>query len=396
MMTKSGVAINRKSGLDYLVFWAYGEFEEHDEIVERFRFEREACEKIDHARYFQLGGIQFEMSPYGAGRAQNRREWQLMVGGVQFGFCYDGMAITKIRVEVKGAQLLQLGEAETFRYVKRVFQALGFRYTESKISRVDIRSDHTEFSVSDIHQCYTQGKIVDRAKNHSVVYGGSHADVQTFYCGLASSPICCRFYDKLKEVEGDPRKEADLLEFVTKGEVVEVLTRVEFQLKREAITSRYRISSVEDFLARLAYIIEDLTTNWVRVHKSEVDRKNSEKGHRHKVHKFWVAVQSSLQLLADTFGDRVALTRVVEVETVQRQKSTVSGYLAAIVAASGINFRSVREFKTWLVEEFGVLMRDGDWVDKVNKKRKKLRARRLEDALAYFENREKNQVLLFE
>ena len=169
--------------------------------------------------------------------------------------------------------------------------------------------------------------------------------------------ISLRIYDKLKEMTD---KQADhkwrffhLLWGQTEQETIDPetgkivmalqdrphITRVEFQLRREAIKEFFPESSdVATVQTGLAALWSYLTKSWFRQSAQPVDRENR---HQDKatLSSFWLLVQQAFQSQTVEQADRVKSQKTINIEALKAQ---VTGCLVSICAAAGIRHDDLR------------------------------------------------------
>ena len=394
-LTKTEFQSDRKTGLDYLSFWSYGEFGDGEALEAKLAEFQELAKDRNGDVYLNINGLEFRIYPFGSGKATYRRRYQLVVGGIYFGICSvesSGDARRpQLKVEIKGQELLQLGEVKALELVEKVYRAIGYEEKSTKVSRADIRADFNTFTVQDVRDCFARGQGVSRAKKYVEYHGERFGKLEALYCGVArdsgkSGGVCCRFYDKLEEIKGNQFKQDLVRDLILNGQEVDTLTRVEFQLDRKAFTDRYELDSVDDLLSNLERIVEDLTLNWVRLHRDKITNGNQAYGKddedRH--HKIWRAVRRVLSRIAASFDQKEAVAREKEEQSTERQAKAAFGYLAKLAAKEGRAVNSWRDFYR-VVDEFVVTNLD-EFKSRVCSEAKKLETRRLNGLMAFFEN----------
>ena len=384
---------DRKSGLDYLSFWAYGSFKNAIGLeLELEQLQRNARDR-GHEMYFRRGKHEIKLLPSSSGPyGVYHRKFQLIVGGVYFGICScdPGDERPGMKVEIKGAELLQLGEKKAVEFIWDVMESLGFECSATKVSRFDLRADCSSFTVRDVVNAWEKGCGVSLAKKYVTYRGERYQKIEAFYAGVArKGGICCRFYDKLDEVGSNNVKRATLDTLILEGQEVEDLTRVEFQVNREAIKDRYGIETVDDLFGSLERIADDLTRNWIRIHKNSLTKGNTarDKNDDDEYHKIWKSVRSALFEFCAEFETRLPKIMERVEQTVERQAKTVYGYVCKIAALKGLKLNGFRDLYR-LVDDIvlGVDRSIRDVEQRVEKESKLLASRRLNDALSFFDS----------
>lgn len=382
---------HRKSGLDYLEFWAFGEFERTD-ALEQIQAAQEGAKAANASnRYCRVDGLELEVLAFGGGPGGvYRRELQFNVGGVYFGICKPNSDSKRpdMKVEIKGDQLLQLGEKAAFEFVHRVFAKLGFRYERSQVKRIDIRSDFESFTPTEVFELFREEHHVKRAAKLNFWTDELKPKiVRTINVGCRrKGGTMCRIYDKLAEIKGNEKKEALVYGIICEGEEPEQLTRVEFELRREALRDKYLCQSVEDVLNSLQRIVIGLTADWLRLEASPVDRNNTQR-RKSKLHPIWEEIQEAFVDFAERYPKMEVKTYVVDEQPTAKSKTMAGAYLAKVAAGKGKVISSVKGFLEFMSEEFGDAGEFIVWFgSRVKDEMQRSESRRLEGALAFFDN----------
>ena len=177
-----------------------------------------------------------------------------------------------VMVRVPGGACLYPGAAECYEKATRMIKALGGIITQNRLSRVDICLDMPGVSLDEFYKPFSEDRYICRSRNDNAIVPQKGAGGMTLYFG--KPPLQCRIYDKLKEVEkkANPHKKL-CMEFFRWDGVPEAATRVEFEIRREALKSR-GIDTVEDYYAMRADLIAYLAHDWLRFTANKVDREN--------------------------------------------------------------------------------------------------------------------------
>jgi hypothetical protein len=204
--------------------------------------------------------------------------------GPYFAYCldYDGLTVLIAEREnphktfpsviawVDGTNCLYPGAYECYEKITRMIEALGGKILRNRLSRVDICLDMPGIGTEPFEQAFMAGRYICRAttKRH---FSGSGTTV-----GIGQAPLMCRIYDKLAEVKlkANPIKALGMRVFRWGRIIPDQATRVEFELRREALKSR-GIDSVEDYYAKRSDLVHYLTSQWLRFTETPVDRENN-------------------------------------------------------------------------------------------------------------------------
>lgn len=182
---------------------------------------------------------------------------------------------------------------------KNLLEALGGYVMWNKLSRVDLCVDLPGCYVGDIVRLVQGGQAVGRPRKKQYFQDGERWTGVT----VGHGDVLVRMYDKAYEVQiarPDPRKQ-ELLESYRWGGPQEKATRVEFQLRREALRS-LKINSISDYFIDRVKVLNYLTSDWFRLVASVPDRENHNTT-RAEVHPFWDSVCQAFQAWAGTTSE---------------------------------------------------------------------------------------------
>lgn len=241
-----------------------------------------------------LGGMEWFVSPQGAGGSKGRPyyAYRLTAGGVKILIrrTEGGKRIPNVRIEMGSIPLAQCGGlAGLWPRVLDILADAGGTVTKHVLSRVDAFTDVAGVPVADFTQRFRDGWRVCRARKWAVhgvdpqdngrtEYGDGRQD-SGFSIGTNKK---LRVYDKIREMAKDPLKQEVFAQRYG-GRLPDVLTRVEFQLRREAlaeleIAGRFRLDTVEDWLKYREAVWDELAARdgdgWFRLTDTAVDARN--------------------------------------------------------------------------------------------------------------------------
>jgi len=174
-----------------------------------------------------------------------------------------------VRIVISGTGCLYPGVTECYEKANRMIEALGGKIVRNKLSRVDICLDMPEVEIDPLDRAFLEKRYICRAVA-TARHSGTGVTI-----AFGKSPLMCRIYDKKAEValKANPHKNLCMRVYRWKcNEMPSAATRVEFELRREALKER-GIDTVEDYYAKRADLVHYLT-NWLRFTANKVDREN--------------------------------------------------------------------------------------------------------------------------
>lgn len=193
-----------------------------------------------------------------------------------------------VLVEVPSINLMLCGGAgNAFSDLRRLLEQLGGYILLDKISRVDLCVDLPGVDTTHFRHLHEAGRLVTRSS--FCAFYTEHRKLQGITYGKGT--ISLRIYDKLLELSGrkhDAFKYALLCQRRWAGSP-SAATRVEFQLRREMLTSA-GISSMGDYFRKRAELARYLTHEWFRFTVEPPDRDNNNTA-RTATHPLWEQVQ---------------------------------------------------------------------------------------------------------
>jgi len=143
--------------------------------------------------------------------------------------------------------------------------------------------------MSDFFAAFKEERYICRAR--SISYTKSNGVTLKF----GESPLLLRIYDKLAETQkcANPLKAFAMKDRRWDGVLPEQATRVEFELKREALKER-GIDSPDDYFMKRADLVNYLVREWFLFTKESVDRENKNQS-RAEVLPLWKDVQTAFE-----------------------------------------------------------------------------------------------------
>ena len=208
----------------------------------------------------------------------------LLAGGAYYAYklTYDEVSVLiaeresphktypSVGISISGTGCLYPGVTECYEKANRMIEALGGKIISNKLSRVDICLDMPGVEIEPLDRAFLEERYICRA-----VAKARHSGTGVTIA-LGKSPLMCRIYDKKAEVElkANPHKNLCMRVYRWKcNEMPSAATRVEFELRRDALKDR-GIDTVEDYYAKRADLVHYLTHDWLRFTANKVDREN--------------------------------------------------------------------------------------------------------------------------
>ena len=238
-----------------------------------------------------------------------------------------------VHISIGSLVCMQKTGAGAVKQARAFLRSLGFRCALLRLSRVDVCVDVPGVDTGDIVNNYMAGNCVKRARKAAIYQTGKRFNAISLGSGKS---VKLRIYDKLLELSEQSIKDNFKLDYLIKnrweGKVPEFATRVEYQLRRDAL-KEFGIDTFADFEQRAGEVCGWLTSEWFRLTK-----KAPKKGHTKeaKVSKFWRLVQKDFFIV---FGSPAAPKMRSKARPLTTQltalKKQVDGCLSTILAACG-------------------------------------------------------------
>ena len=211
--------------------------------------------------YVELCGKHFEIQPYGTNGGVCYR-YILKGCGLRLYFhsSPDTKNIQPVRVHYEAESLIGRSLFSVHAAVCKLLSDLGFRISDEKISRLDLQV-MIDIPVENFVVPVVLGHAVKRAQKDTL--HRKHGKVQTYRLGVNT---ILRIYDKRAELleGGDDTKLALMIKECFGGELPEVCTRVEYQLRRDLLRET-GINSVTDLQSMETDLVRWLTSDWFRL-----------------------------------------------------------------------------------------------------------------------------------
>ena len=359
--SNTGVAssILSSGGVDYLRFSVWGKWGEapFNRLLlllqlgqERAKSNEAGTASVEATRE----GDHWEVLPHGSNMGLRHKfivRWRDAV--ITFSGRQVGMpSHPNVQVEMASTHLMGVGShVEAYGQIMAMLRATGMEVERTTVSRIDICVDLVGRSVREFQDEIMGGHLVRRAKKYST-HGSDVENWETFTTG---EKIKCRIYDKLKEVQRNPRKLA-IMRQRRWGKCPENAVRVEFQVTGDKLEKIGCGRSVGEVFANLGAIADYFTGDWFRLADRKVDRasKNQSKPGNSDL---WNKV---VQAFHDWIGaDQGELSPVtISRQTKDQTLSCLIGYASKWVAMNTVDQEEIDEVVTELFDWFSTGMFD--------------------------------------
>ncbi|CAN0519900.1 unnamed protein product, partial [Ectocarpus sp. 8 AP-2014] len=247
-------------------------------------------------------------------------------------------------IRITSIPLMRFSTGACWARVLEWMEALGAKVVRTCIGRVDLCVDLPGVEIDQLDRPYRAGHYVSRARL-SAEYGLETPLVDHRYgrqstgFRLGGGNKRVRAYDKLRETQTKPEKRA-LLVARRWGGLPEAASRVEFQLRREAL-KQYGIDTVDDYFGKRDAVAWGLCANWFRLTEGPVDPKHPE---RSRVLPLWWDVTKAF---ADWAGDSIEVDLtplpkgIVDLDHLKKQ---FYGLAQSILVRSQVSIGSIEDF----------------------------------------------------
>lgn len=229
----------------------------------------------------------------------------------------DTTASGNLYIMIGSLALMKWGVLNCYTILRHTIEKMGGSFSEEDVtvSRADFCVDLPGVSVEPFYNAVMSGRYVCRAKTFSNFLTDQNPDTeenQSFYrygkrptgFTIGRGNIICRVYDKLFESRNDEEKTFILQTCRWGGELPTCATRVEFQLRREALRS-FSVSGVcfgvrlfREFLQARGAIMEYLCTRWLRLYSKKIDRSHTARLQDKDLLPEWAVVQACFRSVA--------------------------------------------------------------------------------------------------
>lgn len=210
--------------------------------------------------------------------------------------------------------------------IKKWMQLYGMEIKKETVARADIFVD-LECDIAKLH-LVSQSRMVTRAEKVANFFSNRRlSGVQ-----VGTSSIVLRIYDKLLEMQEKRATAKQEFFFTTWGKIPEHVTRVEFQLRRDALREFFLEScTLAELHAKLPETWKYLSEEWFRQTARAVDRENRNQS-RETTSDFWRCVQAAFDVVEKAL-DRTKKLKVFNLRALIEQ---AGGIMATIAAGLGL------------------------------------------------------------
>ena len=370
----------QSGGLDALHISIYGEFS-HLWNLHRTHLERGkklAQAEHDSVALMLAPKLRVFIAPGGKGRGLAHSEWVLNYRGIMIRISDRQRAdeLHNVFVEIQSMPLMEFGLEGCVAALREVLDALGYRWRDESISRVDVCADVPNVTVQKFAKAVHNGRVITRAnkrgEHNRLTFserGTVTGETQTLEIGKKSSATFLRIYDKLEESKRDEYKR-HLCVSKRWGTLPDSAVRVEFQLRREAVR-KAGIKTLKDLSQRVGSLCAYLTHDWFRITARVPDRGN---GHQRRFASsaLWKHVSSAFQSWTggvDLPREAVATKGVPEARLLRQGVGVLSRVLASRGVVPSSSHEAGEAILKLVVSEFG-----DDVVWMIREKRERLEA----------------------
>jgi hypothetical protein len=265
-------------GLDWLEWCSYGSWEpvwwmELTRVLEAAKVQAQAA---GSDVVVEVGGEPVRVLSSGVRRGMYCRwcfEWQGIEIAIadRMGESAHGFSVHLI---ARSTACMDLG-VSVYARVCHLLEQLGYRQSRSIVSRIDLAVDLVGVPVSVFADAFSAGAVVCRARKRALYFDGVRYSGVTF----GKAEVMLRCYDKRLEMSqsGDEVKWQVLMARRWNGErLPDAATRVEFQLKREALRAM-SFDDVAKLLGNLKSVVEWLMNDWCRFTDGVADRSHTDR-----------------------------------------------------------------------------------------------------------------------
>lgn len=310
-------------------------------------------------RSFQVNDEWVEVSASGS-RAGKGGKGQYYAFKLQ----YKGIAISiadkqqapkntpNVTMRATGELCLLQGAKQSFEIGRALIEATGGEIISDKLSRVDMCLDLPEIPIDGFLGAYVNDCYICRANTHKSIYSNGVT------IGFGSAPLSLRIYDKLAEVKlkANPTKRLAMKEYRWNGKEPGKATRIEFELRREALKKR-GIDSVSDYFQKRAALTEYLTSKWFRLTETPVNRKGNNQSKK-KTSFLWERVRKGFVEWAGNSGKETLEPLRKENADVSKMVKQAFGVLKSAANHRGISISDFQEFLNFALPELKILAND--------------------------------------
>ncbi len=246
----------------------------------------------------------FLVHPNGSGFGYGYAKYKLEAGGIVFAIqdksggepgCFN------VRILAGSLVCMFYKSHGLKKHIEAILSSIGGRLQELQVSRVDLCVDLPGLDITEFCDAFWEKRFVTRARFGSVYF----RDWKKSGVQIGKGDILLRIYEKALETKRKGLKWEYLCKHRYRDNPDKAV-RVEIQLRRPVL-KEMGINTYDDYEREKPGIAEYVLTNWVRLHKNDVDRenRNQDKGEEHPL---WTKVREAFKAWTGTVGEIV--TRV--------------------------------------------------------------------------------------
>ncbi|GHV23141.1 hypothetical protein AGMMS49959_15360 [Planctomycetales bacterium] len=310
---------------------------------------------------------EFRVAPHGMNLANSRfSNYRFVLHEVGIRYLLKGTpepngASGNVFVMIGSKPLMKWGIEICVKIARSALEEMGGAIGEIKVSRVDLCVDLAGVDVERFQDVFAGGGYVCRARRNNEYEvrdfnPDTHEDFSAHKYGhrktgvtLGKSNVVVRIYDKLREARNDEEKMELLQQNRFGGVMPEKATRVEFELKREALRNLmtknlFGICTLDEYLTNRSSIIRYLTTNWLRVYGHFFDRTHTDRLTEKDYLPEWREAVRAFREIDAGKVEQMRAEKKASVPEHRRLKDQIIGCATSIVAQSRRDYEYVEEF----------------------------------------------------
>jgi len=270
-------------------------------------------------------------------------DWILQNDDISISISQDwhaGEYMPEVMVTYRSAYLWREGLERCTENVSRYVSKLG-QIVDEKVSRCDICIDIADAipSLALTDRCI-QGRM--RRKSNFIGSAKASGQKETGY-QMGTGSIVARVYDKVHEIGISDKQWMEKIWEKGGWYNDEAVTRIEFQLRREALKD-FGVSSISSLIQTLPDIWHYATQKWFTIHNKIV----SDSRHtRWPLSDFWQIVQSAVFM----FGQRLGVLRSHQIRPrLKHLESMITGVAASMCALAATTENDFKQSKLAIID----------------------------------------------
>jgi hypothetical protein len=265
------------AGLDWLEWCSFGWWDAAAfyRLRKALDAAREEAQRLDQDVPIDIGGDPVRVKSTGVRRGLYCR-WCLEWQGVEVAIvdcAEESSHAFSVHLIARSLLCMDVGVG-VYSRAAAFLERLGYHQSRTVVSRVDLAVDLVGVKVGEFVDAFRSGAVVRRARKSALYFDGGRCTGLV----IGKAEVMLRVYDKFLEamVSADVVKREVLIERRWGGQVPSCATRVEFQLKREALRVM-GFDEVPKLLGNLKSVSEWLTGEWCRFTDGVSDRSHTDR-----------------------------------------------------------------------------------------------------------------------